>query len=142
MDGRVGAGRSGAGRGGAGWGRAALRGWLTLCVDPACLLGAGVHFAVHASHCLLTPLPLSPCASPAPCRPSFRAAVIMYQHEFAMRLVAKHGDPMYCRLAVNTQLLARWAGGHCAGHWAVGARVLASTHAVAVQPCHPSPTLC
>lgn len=40
-------------------------------------------------------------------RPSFRAAIIMYQHEFAMRLVAKPGDGMYCRLAVNTQLLAR-----------------------------------
>ncbi|PSC75956.1 putative dimethyladenosine transferase [Micractinium conductrix] len=40
-------------------------------------------------------------------RPSFRAAVIMYQHEFAMRLVAKPGEGMYCRLAVNTQLLAR-----------------------------------
>lgn len=40
-------------------------------------------------------------------RPSFRAAVIMFQHEFAMRLVAKPGDPLYCRLAVNTQLLAR-----------------------------------
>ena len=31
----------------------------------------------------------------------------MYQHEFAMRLVAKPGDAMYCRLAANTQLLAR-----------------------------------
>jgi 18S rRNA (adenine1779-N6/adenine1780-N6)-dimethyltransferase len=41
------------------------------------------------------------------CRPSFRAAVIMFQHEFAMRLVAKPFDPLYCRLAVNTQLLAR-----------------------------------
>lgn len=40
-------------------------------------------------------------------RPAFRAAVIMYQHEFAMRLVAKPGDPLYSRLAVNTQLLAR-----------------------------------
>ncbi|KAL6762259.1 dimethyladenosine transferase [Haematococcus lacustris] len=40
-------------------------------------------------------------------RPAFRAAVIMYQHEFAMRLVAKPGDSMYCRLAANTQLLAR-----------------------------------
>ncbi len=40
-------------------------------------------------------------------RPPFRAAVIMYQHEFAMRLVAKPGDQMYSRLAVNTQLLAR-----------------------------------
>lgn len=40
-------------------------------------------------------------------RPSFRAATIMFQHEFAMRLVAKPGDAMYCRLAVNTQMLAR-----------------------------------
>jgi len=40
-------------------------------------------------------------------RPGFRAAVIMFQHEFAMRLVAKPGDSLYCRLAVNTQLLAR-----------------------------------
>lgn len=40
-------------------------------------------------------------------RPSFRAAVIMFQHEFAMRLVAKPSDSLYCRLAVNTQLLAR-----------------------------------
>lgn len=40
-------------------------------------------------------------------RPTFRAAIIMYQHEFAMRLVAKPGDSLYSRLAVNTQLLAR-----------------------------------
>lgn len=40
-------------------------------------------------------------------RPVFRAAIIMYQHEFAMRLVAKPGDSLYCRLAANTQLLAR-----------------------------------
>lgn len=40
-------------------------------------------------------------------RPSFRAAIIMFQHEFAMRLVAKPGDVSYSRLAVNTQLLAR-----------------------------------
>lgn len=40
-------------------------------------------------------------------RPSFRAAIIMYQHEFAMRLVAKPGDALYSRLAVNTQLLSR-----------------------------------
>ncbi|KAL2620901.1 hypothetical protein R1flu_001106 [Riccia fluitans] len=40
-------------------------------------------------------------------RPIFRCAVIMYQREFAMRLVAKTGDPLFCRLSVNTQLLAR-----------------------------------
>ncbi|KAJ4766822.1 rRNA adenine N(6)-methyltransferase [Rhynchospora pubera] len=40
-------------------------------------------------------------------RPVFRCAVIMYQQEFAMRLVANPGDSLYCRLSVNTQLLAR-----------------------------------
>jgi len=40
-------------------------------------------------------------------RPLFRAAVIMFQEEFAMRLTAKPGDELYCRLSVNTQLLAR-----------------------------------
>ncbi|XP_073288040.1 ribosomal RNA small subunit methyltransferase-like [Primulina huaijiensis] len=40
-------------------------------------------------------------------RPLFRCAVIMFQREFAMRLVAQPGDTLYCRLSVNTQLLAR-----------------------------------
>ncbi|KAG9447811.1 hypothetical protein H6P81_013939 [Aristolochia fimbriata] len=40
-------------------------------------------------------------------RPAFRCAVIMFQREFAMRLVAQPGDTLYCRLSVNTQLLAR-----------------------------------
>ena len=31
----------------------------------------------------------------------------MFQREFALRLVAKPGDKLYCRLSVNTQLLAR-----------------------------------
>ena len=31
----------------------------------------------------------------------------MFQREFAMRLVAKPGSDMYCRLSVNVQLLAR-----------------------------------
>eukprot|EP00898_Chlorokybus_atmophyticus_P007783 jgi/Chlat1/8005/Chrsp7S00633 len=40
-------------------------------------------------------------------RPAFRCAVIMFQREFATRLVALPGDPLYCRLSANTQLLAR-----------------------------------
>lgn len=40
-------------------------------------------------------------------RPFFRCAVLMFQREFAHRLVAKPGDKMYCRLSINTQLLAR-----------------------------------
>ncbi|WCJ22312.1 Dimethyladenosine transferase [Euphorbia peplus] len=40
-------------------------------------------------------------------QPSFRCAIIMFQKEFAMRLVAQPGDTLYCRLSVNTQLYAR-----------------------------------
>lgn len=40
-------------------------------------------------------------------RPFFRCAILMFQREFAQRLVAKPGDKLYCRLSVNTQLLAR-----------------------------------
>lgn len=31
----------------------------------------------------------------------------MFQREFAMRLIAPPGDPLYCRLSVNTQLLSK-----------------------------------
>jgi 18S rRNA (adenine1779-N6/adenine1780-N6)-dimethyltransferase len=40
-------------------------------------------------------------------RPMFRVAVLMFQEEFALRLTAKPGEALYCRLSVNTQLLAR-----------------------------------
>lgn len=40
-------------------------------------------------------------------RPFFRAAVIMYQHEFAMRMVAQPASSLYGRLSVNCQLLSR-----------------------------------
>ena len=31
----------------------------------------------------------------------------MFQREFALRLTAKPGEKLYCRLSLNTQLLAR-----------------------------------
>jgi 18S rRNA (adenine1779-N6/adenine1780-N6)-dimethyltransferase len=40
-------------------------------------------------------------------RPYFKCALVMFQKEFALRLVAKPGDKLYSRLSVNTQLLAR-----------------------------------
>nr|CAG8548908.1 2790_t:CDS:2 [Entrophospora candida] len=40
-------------------------------------------------------------------RPMFRCAILMFQREFALRLVAKPGDNLYCRLSVNVQLYAK-----------------------------------
>lgn len=40
-------------------------------------------------------------------RPFFRCAILMFQREFAQRLVAQPGEKLYCRLSVNTQLLAK-----------------------------------
>lgn len=37
----------------------------------------------------------------------FRCAVLMFQKEFAQRLVAKPGSDLYCRLSVNVQLLSK-----------------------------------
>lgn len=40
-------------------------------------------------------------------RPPPRCCVLMFQREFAMRLVARPGDPLYGRLSVNAQMFAR-----------------------------------
>jgi len=40
-------------------------------------------------------------------RPFYRCAVLMYQREFALRLIAKPGDNLFCRLSLNAQLLAK-----------------------------------
>jgi len=40
-------------------------------------------------------------------RPSFRCAVLMFQHEFSERCYAQPGSKLYCRLSVNCQLLAK-----------------------------------
>lgn len=40
-------------------------------------------------------------------KPMFRCAILMFQKEFAQRLIAKAGSDLYCRLSVNVQLLAK-----------------------------------
>ncbi|ORY79900.1 dimethyladenosine transferase [Protomyces lactucae-debilis] len=40
-------------------------------------------------------------------KPPPRAAILMFQREFALRLVARPGDALYCRLSVNVQMWAR-----------------------------------
>jgi 18S rRNA (adenine1779-N6/adenine1780-N6)-dimethyltransferase len=39
--------------------------------------------------------------------PPFRCAVLMFQREFALRLCAKPGDQLYCRLSAFVQLLCK-----------------------------------
>ncbi|CAD8136326.1 unnamed protein product [Paramecium pentaurelia] len=39
--------------------------------------------------------------------PFWRYAVLMFQQEFAFRLVAKPGNELYCRLSANVQMLSR-----------------------------------
>ncbi|KAI0412468.1 dimethyladenosine transferase-like protein [Xylaria grammica] len=36
-----------------------------------------------------------------------RTCILMFQREFALRLTARPGDPLYCRLSVNTQFWAK-----------------------------------
>ncbi|WFD43646.1 18S rRNA (adenine(1779)-N(6)/adenine(1780)-N(6))-dimethyltransferase [Malassezia psittaci] len=40
-------------------------------------------------------------------RPLFRCAILMFQREFAMRLVARPGTPLWGRLSANVQLYAK-----------------------------------
>merc|ERR1711881_586977 len=40
-------------------------------------------------------------------RPAFRCAVLMFQKEFAERLVAEPTEPFYGRLALNTRLFVK-----------------------------------
>ena len=44
-------------------------------------------------------------------RPFYRSAVLMFQREFAMRIVAQPGSPLFCRLSLNSQLLAKCSVG-------------------------------
>eukprot|EP00877_Chromochloris_zofingiensis_P004926 jgi/Chrzof1/14434/Cz09g02220.t1 len=74
-------------------------------------------------------------------RPAFRAAVIMYQHEFAMRLVARPGDSLYSRLAVNTQLLARVSHLLKVGRNNFRPPPKVDSSVVRIEPRHPPPPI-
>lgn len=74
-------------------------------------------------------------------RPSFRAATIMFQHEFAMRLVAKAGDSMYCRLAVNAQMLARVSHLLKVGKNNFRPPPKVDSSVVRIEPIHPPPPI-
>lgn len=74
--------------------------------------------------------------SPAP-----RVCVLMFQREFAMRLVARPGDPLYCRLSVNAQMWAR-----CTHILKVGKNNFkpppkVESSVVRIEPKNPRPTV-
>ena len=100
-------------------------------------------------------------------RPQFRAAIIMFQHEFAMRLVAHPGNGLYCRclrchsklgwpaagrpggladrpaiscrLAVNAQLLARVSHLLRVGRNNFRPPPKVDSSVVRIEPRHPLP---
>ncbi|CAB58154.1 Dimethyladenosine transferase [Schizosaccharomyces pombe] len=74
-------------------------------------------------------------------RPAPRAAILMFQREFALRLVARPGDPLYCRLSANVQM---WA--HVKHIMKVGKNnfrppPLVESSVVRIEPKNPPPPL-
>ena len=74
-------------------------------------------------------------------RPAFRAAVIMFQTEFAMRLVAQPGDSVYSRLSANTQLLARVTHLLKVGRNNFRPPPKVDSSVVRIEPRHPPPAV-
>ncbi|CAK9302764.1 unnamed protein product [Gordionus sp. m RMFG-2023] len=74
-------------------------------------------------------------------RPIFKYAVLMFQKEFAQRLTAKPGDKLYCRLSVNTQILARIDHLMKVGKNNFKPPPKVESSVVRIQPKNPAPTI-
>lgn len=70
-----------------------------------------------------------------------RSATLMFQKEFAMRLVAKAATPMYCRLSVNTQLLANTSHILHVGRNNFRPPPKVDSSVVRIEPKHPAPAV-
>jgi len=73
--------------------------------------------------------------------PKFRVAVLMFQKEFADRIVAKPGDKNYCRLSLNCQILAK-----CSMMMKVGKNNFrpppkVESAVVRIEPLNPAPPI-
>ncbi|CAI7890909.1 unnamed protein product [Closterium sp. NIES-54] len=91
-------------------------------------------------------------------RPHFRAAIIMFQKEFALRLLARPGDNLYCQLAAarahspsaqgekawcltRGSRIAMRVEGDCGGQWLcafVDSRLCGKFHPLHLVPCRIS----
>eukprot|EP00771_Trimastix_marina_P004174 gnl/Trimastix_PCT/915.p2 GENE.gnl/Trimastix_PCT/915~~gnl/Trimastix_PCT/915.p2 ORF type:complete len:304 (+),score=77.28 gnl/Trimastix_PCT/915:76-987(+) len=74
-------------------------------------------------------------------RPQFRAAILMFQKEFAERLYARPGSELYCRLSVNTQLLARVDHLIKVGRNNFRPPPKVDSAVVRIEPRHPAPQI-
>lgn len=74
-------------------------------------------------------------------RPMFRAAVIMFQEEFAQRLTAKPGDSLYSRLSVNVQLIADVAQLLKVGRHQFRPPPKVDSRVVRISPKNPAPQI-
>lgn len=74
-------------------------------------------------------------------RPAFRSALLMFQREFAMRLVAQPGSALYGRLAANVQLLARVEHVLKVGRKNFRPPPKVDSSVVRIEPRHPPPPI-
>lgn len=74
-------------------------------------------------------------------RPSFRVAILMFQREFALRLVARPGDELYCRLSVNVQLMAKVAHVMKVSRNSFRPPPQVESSVVRLEPLHPPPPI-
>lgn len=74
-------------------------------------------------------------------RPVFRCAVLMFQREFAMRLVAQPSDKLYCRLSVNTQLLSKVTHLIKVGRNSFRPPPKVDSSVIKIKPFHPPPAV-
>lgn len=73
--------------------------------------------------------------------PPPRVCILMFQREFALRLVARPGDPMYCRLSVNAQFFARCSHVMKVGRNNFKPPPQVESSVVRIEPKHPRPAV-
>lgn len=74
-------------------------------------------------------------------RPLYRCCVLMYQKEFAQRLVAKPGEALFCRLSLNAQLLAKTQHLIAVSRNSFRPPPKVDSSVVRIEPIHPVPAI-
>lgn len=71
----------------------------------------------------------------------FRQAIMMFQREFAMRLIAKPGDELWCRLSVNAQLYSHITHIMKISRNSFRPPPKVDSSVVRIEPFHPRPNI-